>query len=598
MLTKLKLTKNYYWSLPLLIALVSRYVFFIHFINSPFKFYHMVRGLDMYSIFVQFPTSSVTIYYLFLRAVNFFFGSAAFVENVVLIQLILGIIACGFIVYIAKKLTEDRRIACCAGLAYALYAPVLMYEGVILKESFYLFFAIFILFVCFYIIANKFSDLSMLLLGTVILIPGFVRNVGVALALIILCWFLYFLIKYTLKTKFNCKKKIIFFIRKVLIFFIGLIIMMTAVFISSNNHIPIVLSVFSNFKYFAQVGQQKNLISINEYENTTVKLTKQDLRSVSGENDNQEIITKYFNENSIQSIKNYVRNFLFTFRAYEIPNNLNYYFIRNVVLPLKYMLGPLLLFPVGIAGFAMLLLYWRKLKNPELVFLFSIPSIVACIIFLPLARYRIVITPVLIISASFFLIKLVDYIILGKYLKFIIYGIILILVSFIQLYSLEDSYLRASDFVVYGQAARHENPASPVTLYCFKEAYNIRPDLNYTKNNLIQEYLRIGDFKNAETLLKSEYKKNPGNFDVVMNYTASLMGTKQYTKVYEVLSRLSIPKDKFNLKNYYFNWGEYYFFTGNHVKAIDSYKKTLNMIEPGNKLLRDYIYRRINFVKG
>ena len=582
-----------YWMLPLITAVTVRIIYFVFFINSPYKFYHLIKGLDMYSVFNRYPDGNVTVYYLFLRIIDFFTQPSFFIETVIVVQLIFGVAVCLFIVYICKQLTNNNKTASLAGIIYALYAPALMYEGFILKESFYLFFAVFILFMCFYTVSNKYSSISVFVLGFIILIPGLVRSVGGGLALIIFCWFIYSLIKYVVELKSCYKGKIKIIIKRVICFFLGLLLMLAAVYISCGNNLPPTLSLFSNLSYFVKVGQQKELTSININRNIDKTFSKN--KKINNDNILSPKKSKWniFIEKQYGKLKIYIRNFLFIFRAYEIPNNLNYYFIRYTLMPLKYLIGPIFLFPVGLAGFIILLLGWKKYRKPELLLLFCLPVIAGCMIFLPIARYRIVIIPILVILASVFVVGFIDYIIEKRYKKLVCGGIMLIFLTAIQVYSLQDYYLRASDYISYGQALRYQNPKDPLILNCFKNAYSMRPDLSFTKKNLIVECLRTGDFKQAESLLKDEYKRSPYDFSIAMNYIASLMGTKQYDRVFEVLSNLKEPKDVHRLGDYYFSWGEYYFFTDNYQQALEYYNRLLKIIEPKNRNIRNFINRRI-----
>ena len=593
MFSEKKFYKNYYWFIPFLAALISRYFYFLNFVNSPYKYYHLIRGLDMNTIFITYPTHNASIYNLFLRIIASLVPQYFFIESVVIVQLILGILSSCFIVYIARQLTNDCRIACISGFIYALYAPVLMYEGVLLKESFNLFFVVFALFMCFYIVANKFSNISLFIFGIIILIPVFVRRVGVGLFVLLFCWFVYSLLLYIyrLKIEYRCQIKI--FIKKITILLISVFIMTFTVYKAYNDHLPPVLSVFSNIKYFINVGQQPELLSINHEEkiisNRSIEKSKNEKVGNSLNIGNDEII----NDDYLNNFKSYIRNFLLTFRAYEIPNNINYYFIRDLLKPLKYLIGPILLFPLAIAGFILFLFNWKKYNKPELMLIFPIPVVIACVIFLPIARYRVAIVPILVVLAGIYIIKLVDSVLNRQRITVITLIVLFSIFSFAQIISLEKNDIRAADFIAYGQAVRYQNPKSFVILNCFKEAYRIRPDLEYTRKNLIFELLRIGDFVNAEKLLRKEYKAQPGNFETAIDYVASLMGTKQYGKAFSVLSTIKKPVDSERQSDLYFNWGEYYFFTGNYKMALSYYKKMFNLNIPVSDELRKYIYSRV-----
>jgi hypothetical protein len=584
--------KNYYWFFPFITAFAVRAFFFVFWLRSPYKFYHMIRGLDMYTLFTRYPNDSVTSYSIFLRIIDKLTQPFFFIETIVFVQLILGIVTCMFIVYICKCLTDSKRTACIAGLFYALYAPALMYEGFVLKDFLYLFFAVYILFLSFYTVSKKYSNLSVFLLGGGVLIAGFIRSLGTVLAIIIFCWFVFSLIRHVIKKKIASSEKIKICFRKLFLLFIGIFMMCSIVFAFNGNHFSYLYSVLFNYNYFTKVGMQKELKSINLADNDAKDTSTREI-AIKGK---MNIASENYRNGYMNCVKIYLRKLLLTFRAYENPNNLNYYFIRATLLPLKYLIGPILLFPLALSGFLVFLFKWKSYTHPELLVLFCIPIIIACVVFVPIGRYRIVIAPVLTITASVFICELIDCVFLKRFTMFALFFLIFAVFVFLESYFSNKNYLRASDYVAYGQALRYQNPKSSLILSCFEKAYDIRPDIDFIQNNLFLEYLRTGNFRGAEFFLRKKYRENPNDFDIVIRYVASLMGTKQYDKALRVLSSLEKPKDINRLKEYYFNWGEYFFFTENHRKALIYYNKLMNLMEPSQYKMYNYVNARIDMI--
>ncbi|MCF7889006.1 MAG: hypothetical protein K9L78_02705 [Victivallales bacterium] len=302
-------------------------------------------------------------------------------------------------------------------------------------------------------------------------------------------------------------------------------------------------------------------------------------------------------ENYKDFIKNYLRNFLFTFRAYEIPNNVNYYFIRKFLFPVSFMPGPIILFPFALAGLLFIFIYRKKYNNTVLLLLFILPVAAACTFFVPIARYRIVLIPVMAVGAGILLKNLLCFLFDRKYIKLFFASITVAIFALLQYMSMENNYYRASDYVAYGQAMRWQNSKNPLILPLFKKAFTIRPDLKFTKKNLIIECLRNGNFNSAKQLLQPEYKKNPRNFDTAINYASSLLGCKKFNKAYEVLSNIEKTDSPERKKKLYFNLGEYYFLTGRYNKAKNCYTVLLNLTDSQNIHAREVAEKRLLLIK-
>ena len=188
------LERNLFWILPLYsFSASARGVFGFYFIESPFKNYYLIKGLDMYTIYNQFHDVVPSFYYLFLRGLSVISSPNSFIENLIIVQLLLGIIATMLIVYSAYKLTGNKFTACLSGIIYGLYAPGIIYEGFLLKESFYLFAVVLIIALCFWNSAHKYFRICAFLLGVVLFIPAYTRGVGLLFSLLIMLWYFFYI---------------------------------------------------------------------------------------------------------------------------------------------------------------------------------------------------------------------------------------------------------------------------------------------------------------------------------------------------------------------------------------------------------------------
>ena len=327
------LERNLFWILPLILSASARGVFGFYFIESPFKNYYLIKGLDMYTIYNQFHDVVPSFYYLFLRGLSVISSPNSFIENLIIVQLLLGIIATMLIVYSAYKLTGNKFTACLSGIIYGLYAPGIIYEGFLLKESFYLFAVVLIIALCFWNSAHKYFRICAFLLGVVLFIPAYTRGVGLLFSLLIMLWYFFTLAYYANGRFLNVLTRLKFLISRSMIFILGILVVQAAVYYSCSKKLPAVTSAFSNFSYFYNVGQKTSLTSVNSpvEKNVSPKMVKSQNIEGGSQSNKSDLNIRY--------IRNYFRNFLFTLRAYEMPNNINYYFLRDTLLPLRLFIG-------------------------------------------------------------------------------------------------------------------------------------------------------------------------------------------------------------------------------------------------------------------
>ena len=131
-----------YFIIPVLIALAIRIIFYLSWANSTFKYYCFIKGLDMQTLLNWGVTSAAkggtanNLYvYLISLIVKLTNGSIFTINTIIALQLLLGAGTVILSVYIAWLISESKAAACVSGILVACYAPLLMYEGFILKTT-------------------------------------------------------------------------------------------------------------------------------------------------------------------------------------------------------------------------------------------------------------------------------------------------------------------------------------------------------------------------------------------------------------------------------------------------------------------------------
>ena len=92
---------------------------------------------------------------------------------------------------------------------------------------------------------------------------------------------------------------------------------------------------------------------------------------------------------------------------YEHPDNVTYYYGRDISPPLAFTLGYGLVLPLGLAGFALMLARWRQYS---LVTLYLFVAFAVQMLTMVLARFRLTLVPVLILGAAYCVITAIDLI--------------------------------------------------------------------------------------------------------------------------------------------------------------------------------------------
>ena len=194
---KFRLNLSVVYLIPVLVGLIARAIFYLHWFKSPFHYYHILVGLDMRKFLIfgenfYHGNEIFSPYHLFIAAIYGVVGSEILPEAVVLGQMLIGLLTIFFTVYIALSISGRRITALLAGLFMALYAPVIIYETQILKASIFLFLSLLSLAALLYARKRHFSNIPSFIAGIAAILPFFVRHAGFLWLVTAMAWIAFY----------------------------------------------------------------------------------------------------------------------------------------------------------------------------------------------------------------------------------------------------------------------------------------------------------------------------------------------------------------------------------------------------------------------
>ncbi len=472
------------YGVPLVLGVVLRYIVFNNFLNSPFRYYHKIPGLDMKTLFDQGIQSYNSGHY---RSLYEFFivcckllSSNYTLEVIIILQMGMGIIVSLLIAYITLHLTGNRLLSLLGGSIMALYAPSIICETQVLRESLYLFLTTLSLASLLYI--RKKSNYYLLFgVGFLLILPVFARHASLLWSFLGGVWLICIIVhkKYKqiehndiknyrlLVTKILKDNKVM---KSVLFLFLGILIALVAK--SSLTNSPLFPQF--NTKYIFNVGSNPNTESINK-PTSTKKI------------------------NSTQQINNniYFTKLFRTYNAFQCPNNVNYYFIRKMLIPVENLIGPTLLAPLALFGIIFILLLKSYhgifkhtfIKKEIILFLYLIAFTIPLCIFLPLGRYKLVLIPAtipLFLSSLLYIKRIYVKCDIIKKLALVTTTSTLFILIFFTVKP-KTNPIRGEDFLTYGLALSRYSSDFQTIEFCFQRAYQLKP----TSKMIINLYANI-----------------------------------------------------------------------------------------------------------
>ncbi len=538
---KFKTKKNLLiYGIPTLAALLVRIILLINWWDSPVRWYCSISGLDMKTIlelgklFYE-GKCVISLYNIFLAIILFLNNGIYSVEAIVIVQVISGIIVAPLVAWCTLRIWGKPYWAAVSGLLTALYAPAIMYEAFVLKESIFLLFAILSLAAVLKTHKSHFSPIALFVCGISLALVVTHRISALPFCGFASLWIIACLFKKLKKDKKNILIRISFLM-------LGLSLVLIP-FLIDNLRTDDTYRKYLTGYIFASHSSPQSINIVNKAPVEKVKNTK---------------------TNKIFSLLNNMRkNIPLVFSASEIPNNINYYFLKYKLFPLKFLFGPLFILPLAVTTLIILLFKRAFMHKESILFIFIFSYIIPILIFVPLARYRLVMIPVFCMLAPYPVFAMKKAWHEKKNILVLLPAVIWAVILYINLPV--NSFLRSTDFVSYGKGIQFKTGKSASALPYFYEAYNIAPYKQMTVVNLSEALIKNRQPKEALRILIMAQKKDPQNLAYRYYLGVTYFFTGKPAQAEQIFRKIN-PDDMGSLK------AKYYYFLGASLRMQNKHK--------------------------
>ncbi len=552
------------YAVPVLFSLSMKIILFCYWFNSPFRFFSNITGLDMQTHMAyarRFLDGGIefSIYRLIAGAIYLILGDRYFVEGVVATQMLSGVVVTFLIVFLMLHLTRDRLAAMLAGIFAATYSTAAIYECFILPESIFMCVCCITLAVPFYISCRRrFSPLPLFLSGIACTLPLVTKITGSLLSFFFVTLVVMMISR---KRSVPASSK-----RRLCMFFsagIAAIIIPVSAYNVARGFSFLPLPSSPNFSYVFKLGATENIKSLSLTEKTPSN--EQAKPSTTG--------------GFTRKLANYGEKFLMIFHHYEVPNNINCYFVRYFLFPLNLMLKSTVLIPLAIAGMLILLFRQKLMTRYFILFLYLACIALPMIIFVPLARYRLSLFPVFCVFAAYPMVflraKFAGY--NNKFIAPVLYFVLLTALAYLIGGHSDENYFRSQDFVSYGigqeKSGRFDSDSVEVS---YRTAFLMAPESLSAAIHLSNFLMKKGDFTEAEMILSNFHRQYPDNMVIAVNYAASLLGTGHPSDAEKVLLKIGEPRSGVTRTRYFYQMGEALRLQGRNREAVESFSKAID----------------------
>ncbi len=480
------------------IAAAVRLWSYASWLESPLRWFHRVPGLDMQTL-LEFGQRLVdgiglfTLHRTLVAGVWLANGGAHHVEFLAAVQCLLGLLGALFVARITLHLFGKRHWALAAGAVAALYSPALMYEVTMLQESIVTF-------------AVLLSFAGWLWAREKRFAPGRAATAGILLGAATigrptaLLWAAGAIVLSFPPFRRKSTR------RRGLVVAAGCVGFWLAVGVLNYVHTGGANPFFNVLPYATQVNAPADSPSPAPAaaEAAEISMTEKlaPLFRISG---------------------NALRRIPLLFAADEIPDNLNFYFIRHAFRPLRFLPGPELLVPAALAGILLLAGSGRLFRREGLVLLIVALLAPPLCGLHPVGRYRLLLYPYFAILAVYAFRWMTRRERLPRRTRIVIGTGVLAMVFGANHRFGTGSFLRSTDFVAWGIAAEYpaERP-TPVSMKSFSDALARSGGRNQSAAvNLLTRLIALRQFRAAEALARRELEI-PGINRSLMHYYAGL----------------------------------------------------------------------------
>jgi tetratricopeptide (TPR) repeat protein len=269
-----------------------------------------------------------------------------------------------------------------------------------------------------------------------------------------------------------------------------------------------------------------------------------------------------------------INKFLMFWNAYEVPNNLDYYFVREHIAPvLKFtFLGFWLLAPIAVVGFL-----WRCRRGPhhgeKLLIAFLVTYMISVLPFFITERYRLPIIPVLIVFTGLWVGDVITSVRTRKLRELIfVFGGIALLAVFVNWPRIRFDQARMRTIMGTRYLDRalldqetHGADLGYAVLH-LKWALELRPQDLHVRYELGRTYASLGYYSGAITELERILAVAPDRTTALKALSITRI---QYEKTGDLMTSQALPKTPFEraLKSEY---------TGSYVHAREGYRAVID----------------------
>ncbi len=529
---------------PLAVAIIARTVVLIEWFGSPFRYYHGVPGLDM-ATFLDFGRRlynghmQISLHRVMVALTMFFNHGEPSTDAVIIMQMLLGIPVGAMMGYVALHLTGNRWWALLTGLIAALYSPFLIHECFLTKDALVPDLAALSLFLLVWGRKYHYKGWRLPLVSLGLFLPFFAHISTVFFAAAGYLWLWYYL-------RWNIRRMLLGIALPV-----GTVLVLLSIHVYSLS--GYFMPIYLNIEYAASVS--------------AMELSENALNLQGNVSSKSNHVFNYLNK-GFQLVK-----------PYEIPNNINHYFVKHKMPFFNFLPGPLLLIPF--AGVAVILLLlkrkWRRRFNLPLLYLvcYAIPIIA----FMPLARYRMILCPALAVMAPY-----VIFLTLKLYREkrwfFPLPMLAVIAYATVGFPGFDDQLLRATDFVAYGHAQKFRDGNTTAAEQSYMEAIGYNPGYLPAVINVADIMIKRNDAQQAAELLQSYHQEYPESEGVANYYGIALLHSGRFQAAANVFASMTPPANSLTRTIFYYYWAESLRMLGQNREALAKYREGLKTAAP------------------
>ncbi len=510
-------------------AVAARAAVLSAFSQTPLDFYVKLETLDMKFIASQGESlyhlgASLTAHRLLCAATMPFTGGTLSPTAVALAQMALGTLSALLICDAAMRISGSRLAGLASGLLAATYAPALMYETLTLKEASCLFMAALSLWTALLAGRGGSKAWTKALHGIAAAGMPLARAPGILWSALSLAW---------LALRAAGRRR-------------------------SGAWIPAaaLLAAFAlTWAFNWGVAGDKRLFETNIGYNMKVAASES-LKSFSVDDKSLEAMPLW--SLLLKAVAQAPGKALLLLNAGQPPDNVNYYFMKEALPPLKTLPGPMLLVPLGLAGLLLGLLKARGILRKEALpaLQFAAFAVPICF-FVVTGRHMLALMPALAVGAglfaSGFAVACREAFSTGKLMRPALMAAALSLLAWNAIPSTIP--LRADDFIAYGLASGMKHGQGKEAGECFAKALILSPDSVPAAVNLGKWLIDAGRPDAAAEILRGFHKRHPGNFKILINFTTALLMSGKAAEAeaalesfQEPLSEEQAAKVRYNLK--------------------------------------------------